>query len=189
MIILYTLTTEEIENKNSRIEILLMSLANGNNAKMGELYDLIKTDVFAFALSKTGNKFDAEDIMQDTFVKIYKNAKLYTPKGKPMAWIITVELNIIRRYFQLKQRVTSLDDSYSNLSAGEDLEQKTVNQAFLQEMLSKLTESEREVVSLHIVTGLKHREIAKLLDKPLSTVLSKYNRAIKKLQAIVKEKK
>ena len=140
-------------------------------------------------MSKIGNKFDAEDVMQDTFVKIYKNAKLYTPKGKPMAWIITVELNIIRRYFQLKQRVTSLDDSYLSVPSDENLEEKTINNEFLNEMLLKLNESEREVVSLYIVTGLKHREIAKILDKPLSTVLSKYNRAIKKLQAIVKEGK
>ena len=58
---------------------------------------------------------------------------------------------------------------------------------FLQKLLEKLNEEEREVISLHVVTGLKHREIAKLLNKPLSTILSKYNRAIKKLQEIARE--
>ena len=125
MIVISGIQTE-CEHKTSRIEKLILLVAKGETDKIGELYDLIKTDVYAFALSKTGNKFDAEDIMQDTFVKIYKNAKLYTPKGKPMAWIITVELNIIRRYYQLKQRVTSLDDSYSNLEFAKEIGMTTV---------------------------------------------------------------
>ena len=53
--------------------------------------------------------------------------------------------------------------------------------------MKSLNEEEREVISLHVVSGFKHREIAALLQKPLSTILSKYNRAIKKLQMIVKE--
>ena len=54
----------------------------------------------------------------------------------------------------------------------------------LQDDREKLNEEEREVVVLHLVSGLKHREIAKMLDKPLSTILSKYNRAIAKLKTV-----
>jgi RNA polymerase sigma-70 factor (ECF subfamily) len=49
-------------------------------------------------------------------------------------------------------------------------------------MLKLLSDEERQIITLHAVSGLKHRQIAELLDIPLSTVLSKYNRAIKKLQ-------
>ncbi|MBQ8686040.1 MAG: RNA polymerase sigma factor [Clostridia bacterium] len=185
--VIVALTAEEIENKNDKIEQLLASLSTGDTASMGRLYDLIKTDVFAYALSKTGNKQDADDIMQDTFVKIYKYAKQYRPKGKPMAWIITIELNLIRRHFQLKARTVEFDESFENTPSNENFEEGVINDAFLRELLKALNEEEREVVSLHIVSGMKHREIAKLLQRPLSTVLSKYNRAIKKLQAIVKE--
>ena len=69
--IVFALTTEEIQDKNDRIEELLSLISDGDTASMGLLYDLIKTDVFAYALSKTGNKLDADDVMQDTFVKIY----------------------------------------------------------------------------------------------------------------------
>ena len=169
------------------MEELLERISHGDTAPMGLLYDLIKTDVFAYALSKMGNKQDAEDVTQDTFVQVYKYAKQYKPKGKPRAWIITIELNLIRRRFQLKKRTVSLDESFENTSSGEDVEEKVINNAFLLQLLTMLNEDEREVISLHIVSGMKHREIAKLLGKPLSTVLSKYNRAIKKLQLIVKE--
>ena len=187
MFVVFALGAEEIQDKNSRIEELLSIIANGDTASMGLLYDLIKTDVFAYALSKMGNKHDADDIMQDTFVQLYKYAKQYTPKGKPMAWIIRIELNLIRRHFQLKSRTTPFDESFENTPSGENFEEGVINNAFLREIMKTLNEEEREVITLHIVSGMKHREIAKLLEKPLSTVLSKYNRAIKKLQLVVKE--
>lgn len=187
MIVIFALTTEEIQDRNSHIEELLSTIADGDTASMGLLYDLIKTDVFAYALSKMGNKHDADDIMQDTFVQVYKYAKQYQPKGKPMAWIIRIELNLIRRHFQLKSRTTSFDESFENTPSGENFEEDIINNAFLRKIMKTLNEEEREVITLHIVSGMKHREIAKLLEKPLSTVLSKYNRAIKKLQLVVKE--
>ena len=48
----------------------------------------------------------------------------------------------------------------------------------------KLGEDERQIVTLYITAGLKHREIARLLDMPLSTVINKYNRSLKKLEKL-----
>ena len=56
-----------------------------------------------------------------------------------------------------------------------------------QAILAQLTQDEREIVVLHVVTGLKHREIAELLEMPLPTVLSKYRRSLKKLERLVRE--
>ena len=53
--------------------------------------------------------------------------------------------------------------------------------------MAQLSEEERQIVVLHAVSGLKHREIADILEKPLSTVLNKYRRALKKLQALLGE--
>ena len=162
-------------------------MSQGKVSAMGDLYALIKTDVFAYALSKTGNKPDAEDVTQDTFVQIYKNAALYRPMGKPMAWVVTVELNLIRRRAHIANRVTPLDETLAYEEAEEeDFRTRIINNEFLRRILTVLNEEEREVISLHIVSGLKHREIAEILGKPLSTVLSKYNRAIRKLQERVK---
>ena len=186
--IVFLMTAEEVQDKNCRIEGLLATISNGNSQAIGELYDLIKTDVFAYALSKTGNKYDADDVVQDTFVQVYKHARQYKPKGKPLAWIVRIELNLIRRRYQLKAREAVFDDSFNNTPASENMEENVVRNVFLKELLSTLNEDEREVVTLHVVSGMRHREIAQLLEKPLSTVLSKYNRAIKKLQLVVKEK-
>ena len=54
-------------------------------------------------------------------------------------------------------------------------------------LLGILSDEERQIVVLHAMTGFKHREIAQLLDLRLPTVLSKYNRAVKKLRGALKE--
>lgn len=178
------------ENKNTIIEQCLISLAENKLEAMDRLYETISKDVYAFAISKVRDKFDAEDITQDTFIRVYENAKIYTPIGKPLAWIFTIETNVINRYFNLKNRNNNIEDE-SILEQVEDSsnidESKEIKNDYLRKLLLILSEIEREIISLHLVSDLKFREIAKLLNKPLSTILSKYNRAIKKLKQIVKE--
>ena len=57
----------------------------------------------------------------------------------------------------------------------------------LESLLTVLSDQERQIVVLHALTGLKHRETAALLELPLPTVLSKYSRALNKLRAALKE--
>lgn len=187
MLILYTLSEKSQLSRAEQIEEQIAGIANGNMDALSRLYELIKTDIYAYAISKLANKHDAEDITHDTFVLIYKHAKQYRAEGKPLAWIFTIELNLIRKLCNANKPSASLDEAIGEKSNESDFTNQVVNSQFLREVLSKLDNEEREIISLHIVSGLKHREIAKLLDKPLSTVLSKYNRAIKKLQAEVKE--
>ncbi len=178
------ITQDEVLSKNERIEALLLRLSTGEQAALGGLYEIIKTDIYAFALSKTENVEDAEDAMQDAFVRIYKYAKLYVPKGTPMSWIFTIVMNIIKRQRSLKSRHISLDDTIGEtvVDERESFEEGVIKSDFIKMLMRTLDEDERQIVIMHAVSGLKHREIAKILDSPLSTVLSRYNRAIKKLQ-------
>ena len=182
MLIVYTLTDNEINSRDRRAETLLAEMARGDIDALGELYELIETDVFAYALSKAQSRQDAEDIAQDTFMRIWKCAKQYKPQGKPLAWIFTIEINLIRKRYCSDNRSVPFDETLKSESDDGSFVQNVIDNEFLRQIMLALSEEEREIVSLHIVSGLKHREIAKLLEKPLSTVLSKYNRAIKKLQ-------
>ena len=176
------------KERNKIIEKCILLLAKGNIEAMDLLYKTIKNDIYALGLSKVCNKFDADDILQETFVRIYENAKLYVPMGKPLAWIFTIENNVINRYFQIKNKHEIINDDIVNNYADESfVEDKIITNNLLINLLNNLNDFEKEVISLHIVSGLKFREISKILDKPLSTVLSKYNRAIKKLQKLAKK--
>ncbi len=186
MLIIYTMTTQEVQDRNVQIEALIAKMADSDVSAMGDLYELIRADIYAFALSKIGRKEEAEDVTHDTFVRIWQNAPSYTPMGKPMAWILTIELNLIRRACELSARSgTELDETLPDPDS--DVEGRVINSEFLRQLLQELSAEARQVVTLHLVSGLKHREIAQILNEPLVTVISRYRRAIKKLQIIVKE--
>ncbi len=188
MLTFTSITKGEIRSRDDMVESLIAQMSHGSVSAMGELYKLIEADVFAYALSKTANKEDAEDVSHDTFVQVWKSATQYKPMGKPLAWIFTIEINLIRRQLNKRRRFIPLDEAIE--VAGDDgaFADSLIDNEFLRQIMRTLSEDEREVISLHIVSGLKHREIAKLLGKPLSTVLSKYNRAIKKLQNYATDK-
>ena len=172
---------EETRTRDVRIEELILEMAGGNIDAMGELYELAGSSVYSYAMSKTADPSLSEDITHDTFVRMYKYARRYTPMGKPMAWIISIELNIIRRGFNRASRVV-YSDELEERSDESDIAGDLIRNEFIADLLHILSPDEREIVILHAVSGLKHREIAKLLGMPLATVLSKYSRAIKKLK-------
>ena len=148
MFVFCAMNIEQAKNKNKQVEALLNKIAHADMDAVGELYDLIKTDVYAFALSKFLSSSDAEDIMQETFVRVFKYAKQYKPSGKPMAWIITIELNLIRRHFQLASRVTPLDEAIALTQNVSESEVDSVNGIFVQQVLKLLSEDQRLTTSI-----------------------------------------
>lgn len=165
-------------------EDLISRIANGDVLAFENLYELTEQTVYAFILSILKNPHDAQDIMQDTYVQIRASAHLYKKQGKPLAWIFTIAKNLCLMKLRTTGKTSDtpleeLEDS-NHLASSEQVQ--TEDRIVLQTALEILKEEEREIVILHAVSGMKHREIAKNLGMPLSTVLSKYNRSLKKLK-------
>ena len=167
---------------SDELEDYIFELANGEMQAMGPLYKAASPSVYAFALSVLKNTQDAQDVLQDTFVSVYTGANTYYSNGKPMAWIMTIAKN--HCYKLLKQH--SKTESLNLEDWRDDPSLVTYMQSdaklLIHHIMQSLSDQERQVVVLHAVSGFKHREIAALLNMPLPTVLSKYNRAIKKLK-------
>ena len=161
---------------------LIIGVANGNQAAFTSLYKQTKQSIYAYALSILKNPYDAEDILQDTFIKIREAAHLYQPHQKALSWVFTITKNLclmkLRRQNYLTFQPIDEHDLESSLNHISDLEDRLV----LKTALLCLSDKECQIITLHSVTGWKHREIAELLDLPVSTVLSKYHRGIKKLK-------
>ena len=168
------------------LERLLSGIAAGRPEDMSELYSRTRTAVYSLALSYLGNAHDAQDITQDTFVKVWERARQYRPNGSPMGWLLTVCRNLALMRIRKADRHADLDDSGWDASPAEEKGLSVEERALLQDALALLDKNERRVVMLHAAAGMKHREIAVLLEMPLATVLSKYHRAIKKLRAFMK---
>lgn len=167
--------------KQERLERLLVCVARGEQEALETLYHSTRAAVYALALSVLKNTHDAEDVTQDTFVRVWESAPSYRPQGSPMAWILTVARNLARMKLRQGGKFADLDEEQWDAIPAEnglDAEERFL----LETALAKLSCEERQIVMLHAVSGLKHREIAHLLERPLATVLSKYNRALKKLR-------
>ena len=168
------------------LERLLSGIAAGRPEDMSELYSRTRTAVYSLALSYLGNAHDAQDITQDTFVQVWDRAGQYRPNGSPMGWLLTVCRNLALMRIRKADRHADLDDSGWDAIPAEEKGLSVEERALLQDALALLDKNERRVVMLHAAAGMKHREIAVLLEMPLATVLSKYHRAIKKLRAFMK---
>ena len=179
-------------------EQLLVRIAAGDKAALAELYAQAKNPVYCFALSILRDSFAAEDVMQETFLQVWKSAPTYRPGGKKrhaktlhrqhgLTWILGItKYTALARLREGQRAGIPLEDAADKVDprdAFRDCENRIVTQA----MLAQLAQDEREIVVLHVVTGLKHREIAELLEMPLPTVLSKYRRSLKKLERLVRE--
>ena len=171
-------------------EELLRRVGSGDQEAFYELYQNTDRTMYSFILSILRNPQDAEEVMQETYLKVWTSAASYQSQGKPLAWMFTIARNLCYMRFrdQKQQADVGLDD-LTGEETGElclPLEQMT-DAIVLKAALAVLKEDERQIVLLHASAGLKHREIAADLKIPLATVLSKYNRAMKKLQQYLRE--
>jgi len=168
------------------LEPLLIAVAAGEQEALAALYDRTRAAVYALAVSILKNIHDAQDVTQDAFVRVWDSAPQYRPQGSPMAWILTITRNLARMKLRRNARLIDLNDEQWEAIPADAPSVTPEDRHLLQTALAALTDEERQVVMLHAVTGLKHREIAALLEMPLATVLSKYHRALKKLRTLVK---
>ncbi|MCM1284390.1 MAG: RNA polymerase sigma factor [Muribaculaceae bacterium] len=166
---------------------LIERVAQGESRAFEELYTVTYRPMYAFCLSLTMNNADAEDLLQDTYIRVRNAAHLYKEQGNPMAWIMKIAQNLYRMRLRGGQgrqtEVLENEDRREELSF--DQIRDVDNRLLLEELFVHLSEEERNIVILHGLMGLKFQEVAEKEDKPLGTVITKYNRAIKRLHHIV----
>lgn len=168
------------------MEALIAEIAAGDQAALCTLYQDTKVAVYGFALSILKHSGDAEDVLQDTYVKIWSAAESYKAMGKPMAWILTIAKNLSLSILRERCRTADIPDERWLMLQTEGPAAGTEDRMVLNAAMRILSDEDRNIVILHAVSGLKHAEIARVLSLPLSTVLSKYSRAKKKLQNALK---
>lgn len=176
---------QEIPDRQA-LDRLLISTAHGEQEALAELYNRTRGAVYGMSLSILKNAHDAQDVTQDTFVRIWESAEQYKSSGSPMAWILTVARNLALMRLRQSSRIGELTEEEWDAIPADAPAVTAEDRDILQTALAALKDAERQVVLLHAASGLKFREIAALLEMPVSTVLSKYHRAIQKMHAHLK---
>ena len=186
-----------LRNASSRMtqtdQYLLDLALRGDADSFGRLVERWQSRVFGFILRYTGDREDARDLTQDTFAKAYQNlGRLSDPTSFP-AWVYKIALNECRMRFRRSKRSKQVDLDEDREAAGAEVDERTPETAYRQTELQRVFESvfeelpgeQRAVIVMKECQGLKFREIAEILDVPLSTVKSRLYLGLKALKVLV----
>lgn len=170
------------------LDLMIGEIQNGSEEAFERFYLETNKSLFSFVYLLVRDYQDAEDIVQETFIKIKKNILLYKLGTNPIAWIYQIAKNLSLDHLKKKKFEAPLFENEEYAVTSEDISGNKIQNLYLHNLLiENLEEDERQIVLLHIVDGYKHREIAQILGLPLGTVLWKYNRALKTLKNKIKE--
>lgn len=176
----------------TELDYQMLLLQKGDESAFEVIYNETKRGLFSFILSMCKNYHTAEDIMQNTYIKLRTSVQSYTGGSNALAWIFTIAKNLTLNEIQKRKREVYTDYDAGAFEYGEYTidDQSSSSSPLLKLIQTELNEQEQQIVLLYLVSGFKHREIADMLSKPLGTVLWTYRNAIAKLKkAMDKENK
>ena len=148
-----------------------------------ELYNKYHNVVCGIAFSILKNKDDAEDAMQNVFIKLYNLAPSLVPESKESTWLYTVAKNEAIEIIRKKKENINLEDIYE-IGSDNDLDE-IIDEISFNNLISKLNEKEKEIISLKIISNLSFKEIANLLGEPIGTVKWKYYTSIYRIKTLL----
>jgi RNA polymerase sigma-70 factor (ECF subfamily) len=181
-----------VNDESLRAVHLIRKVATQDRDAFAQLYDNCSSLVFTLAMRMLKARSDAEDLLQEVFVQIWRQAANYSEdRGTPEAWIINIarsraidKLRSIRRMEKnlvLTEDPAQAESAVNVESAAAESETRlTMNSA-----LANLPEAQRKVLELAYFDGLTQTEIANRLAEPLGTVKTRMRSAIQRLREIL----
>jgi RNA polymerase sigma factor (sigma-70 family) len=151
------------------------------------LYDRYSRLLLGVCLRYATDKAEAEDILQDSFLKIFFNIKEYSGSGSFIGWLRKVAVNtaITHYHKNLKYRYHVDIEDYISVETGTtSFEEDFFTSDELFKVLNELPAGYRMVFNLYAVEGYKHKEIAEMLGIDINTSKSQYSRA----KAVIRDK-
>jgi RNA polymerase sigma-70 factor, ECF subfamily len=171
---------------------LIQQVAKQDRDAFSELYDRFSTLVFTLAMRILKAHSDAEDLLQQVFVEIWRQAHVYSAEhSSPEAWIINIArsraIDKIRSIRRMERSFVLIDDP-ARAESGENTESSVAESEVripVNSALATLPNAQRKVLELAYLDGLTQVEIAERLAEPLGTVKTRMRSGIQRLRQIV----
>ena len=160
---------------NQRCDHALCRLADGDMSALEDIYHILGRRIYMLALSILRDTHAAEDIMQDTFVKLAAEARAYRRGSNAIAFILTVTRNLAINLHNRRRRECPTD------TIPDIAEPDSPSLAAL-EALTLLDETERQIVVMKLDCGMKHKQIAQIVGLSEDACQKRYRRALEKLK-------
>ncbi|HJR82162.1 MAG TPA: sigma-70 family RNA polymerase sigma factor [Anaerolineales bacterium] len=181
-------------------EVLAAQVARGESRALEILYDRYGSLVLGISLKIVGDRAAAEDVLQETFWRVWRSAASYqSPRGSFTAWLLRIARNLAidayRRRNVRPRPMTDVDKSDSKIDrvadAGMDIAEQSIvllEQKQVRSALATLPHVQREVIELAYFYGMTRQEIAEATGEALGTIHTRARLALQKLrQALQRE--
>ena len=159
------------DEMRKQINIFIVQVSQGNTFALEGLSRLVSARMLSIALSIVKNRMTAEDVVQDSFLRIVKSASSFTPQTNGYAWICKITQNVALNALRAegRKRTDNIDD-YFNLSSDDDVAEQSTTKVLLVQAMSVLTDFEKRVIYQKYFMDFTVRDSAKSLGKSKSAV-------------------
>ena len=181
------------ESHNPSDNELLERIRNKDEGAFRLLIERYESQVAATVLGMLGNRADAEDIGQETFIRFYKSIEQFRGDSTLGTYLTRIAINLSLNELKRRERknrrflfIGNHEDKEQFFQSEEmnDLENKELRE-LIQEAINKLKPEFKAVVILRMIQDYSTNETAEILNIPIGTVLSRYSRALYKLKILL----
>jgi RNA polymerase sigma-70 factor (ECF subfamily) len=178
-------------------EELILRFQKEDNDAFSQLVTRYKDRLVNFLFRYTGGRDEAEDIAQDTFLRLYRLKHTYKEVGKFSSWFYTIALNQAKSHKRdkLRHKAISMNQTYGEDERemefpsdtklpDEDIMAEDEN-FYIQKAINSLEEKHKEIIILRDIQDMEYEEIASILKIPVGTVKSRINRARESLKVML----
>ncbi len=170
-------------NKVDKMRVLIMeeeieALLNGDLSKFTSFYEKTKRNVYYNIYAILKDYALSEDVLQETYVKFLENLPKLKKGQNALGYLYVISRNLALDTIR-KRKNESQEEIYDHMLKQEESHLSNDILDLAERVLKK---QEFEIVILHLVNEMPHKEIAKLMHRPLGTILWAYNNALKKLR-------
>ena len=176
--------------------ILVKNYIDGDESALGRLIKKHKSRIYNFIFSKVLNRDIAEDIFQDTFIKVIKTLKrgFYNEEGKFLPWIMRIAHNLVIDHFRRNNRIPKFENSneydiFQNLSDSSLNAEKSIIKSQvsndLQLLVEELPDDQKDVIIMRLYRDMSFKEIAENTGVSINTALGRMRYAIINLRKMI----
>jgi len=164
-------------------EMVVEKAKNGDITALAELYTLYKTPVYNLCLRLTRDVLDAEDLMQEVFLQVYRKLNSFRGEAAFGSWLYRLATNVIMMHFR-KRHVDKIPLQNLECAPQSGIRDRCdpIERIALLRALCGLSKNTRTLILLHDLKGLSHNEVAQSLGVPASTSKSRLHQAHRKLR-------
>lgn len=179
---------------NDPAELVAAMAAGDSGAPLSELYALYASMVLALLMKMLGSRSEAEEILQEVFVELWRRAPQYdSSRGSVVAWVVTVArsraLDALRarsrRYGDRQMQFSDRHALGTDSGRPDVLVSSTRWHQALRQAFKQLSEDQRAVLELSYFLGMSHDQIAETLKLPVGTVKSRILAGMRALRAML----